>query len=635
MERCRNFHQNLMYKFQFYLRKFQKHKSYNLFFLWYTRTLNAIVWTLAIYAVSIPLPTTLQQSTNSTNTSNQYISCLNTRIPLIQYYNISRDVYLSLTQNNNSFSDFSLSITNSTKTIILCQQEAKSVEINVFRDISDNQFSLVILALLVAFSALLGYITSLILLPPLFGMVIAGVLFSLISRTQIGSSVIVPMSVLQVCRGAAVVVILGGFGLRLSHKILKTRFFEVIGLALIPSFVEIALVSLFAGFILQVPWEWACMSGSIVAAVAPTIVVPVLLKLKNQGYCVGNGLPDILISASYFQIIFILLILFTFRAIGISTSGLGLTILRGPMEFTIGIIYGSIFGVLSYFVGLGRKDDSRTRNRTIYYLGVALFSIYISPKIIIFGSDIAGAGVSGVITTSIVCSMAWGGQKKSVTESLKYIKLIVEPLIFGLLGYDLFLTRNGILFLTALEITGIIMVGIMFRSVVAFLVTFCFANLKIKDKLFVPIVWTSRGTLQAIAGSLALYSAHTPELMEYGKIVLFFAILSTILTFPLGYFPNSLFGTRMLTKESHTQGEDNNQANKETSTSNHADNQLDNISNAPPGDIFPVPPQGEEIDMTERVKITGIAEDARDLTEDKYGSTERLCDVDVSAEANL
>ena len=631
MERYKNCYQNVMYKFQVYQRTFQKHKSYKLFLLWYTRTINAIVWILAIYAVSIPIPATLPQSTNSTNTSHQYNSCLNTRIPLKQCSNISRDVYLSLTQNTNSFS---LSITNSNRTIILCQQVTESDEINVFRDISDNQFSLVILALLVAFAALLGYISSLILLPPLFGMVIAGVFFSLISRTEIGTAAIIPMSVLQVCRGAAVVVILGGFGLRLSHKILKTRFFEVIGLALIPSFVEIALVSLLIGLILQVPWEWACMSGSIVAAVAPTIVVPVLLKLKNHGYCVGNGLPDILISASYFQIIFILLILFTFRAIGISTSGLGLTILRGPMEFAIGIIYGSIFGALSCFVGLGRKEDSRTRNRTIYFLGVGLFSIYITPKIIIFGSDIAGAGVFGVIATSIMCSFAWGGQKKSVTESLKYTKLIVEPLIFGLFGYDLFLTRNAILFLTALEISGIIVVGIIFRSFVAFLVTFCFANLKIKDKLFVPIVWTSKGTLQAIAGSLALYSAHTPELMEYGKIVLFFAILSTIITFPLGYFPNSLLGTRMLTKESHTQSEANDQGNKETST-NHAEDQQDNISTTPTGDIVPTPPQSEEIGMTERVNITNVSETARDLTEDTYGSTERLCDTEVSAETNI
>lgn len=627
MEKCRNCYQQVMFKFQVYLRKFQEHKSYKLFLLWYTRTLNAIVWILAIYAVSIPISTTLPQPFNSTNTSNQYISCLNTRIPLPQNSNISRDVYLSLTQNNTSFS---LSITNSNKTIILCQRDTTSDEINVFRDISDKQLSLLILAMLVAFSALLGYLSSLIRLPPLFGNVIAGVFFSLISITQIGSSTIIPTSVLQVCRGAAVAVILGGFGLRLSHKILRTRFFEVIGLALIPSFVEIALVSILAGLVLQVPWEWACMSGSIVAAVAPTILVPVLLKLKNQGYCVENGLPDILISASYFQIIFILLILFTFRAIGISTSGLVLTILRGPMEFIIGIIYGGIFGALGCFVGLGRKEDSRTRNRTIYYLGVTLFSVYISPKIIIFGSDIAGAGVFGVITTSIVCSMVWGGQKKSVTESLKYIKLIVEPLIFGLLGYDLFLTRNSIFFVTGLEVLAIIVVGIIFRSVVAFFVTFCFANLKIKDKLFVPIVWTSKGTLQAIAGSLALYSAHTPELMEYGKIVLFFSILSTIVTFPLGYFSNSLLGSRMLTKESNIQGEDNDQPKKETSILIHSDNQSENIPVTPTGVIVSDPTQGQELEMTECDQVTDVAENARDLTEDKHGSMERLCDTEVS-----
>ncbi|KAI6648801.1 hypothetical protein LOD99_7063 [Oopsacas minuta] len=523
--------------------------------LWYTRCLIAIVWLLLIFAVSIPISKTLPQSLNSTNKSNQSLACKNGRIHLPEYSDTKDDTYLYISQNdNNSISvNILTNSTNYTYTYNICKVDSEysnTIEINVFKDISDNYLSLVTLALLVAFSAVLGYVSSLLFLPPLFGMVIAGIIFTHIPQGNFPATI--PRSVIHTCRTIAIVILLGGFSLRLSIKILKLRFFQVIGLAFIPSSVETALVSILTRLILQVDWQWACMSGVIVAVVSPTIVVPLLLRLKKQGYGKVNGISDILISASYYQIIFTVSILCTFRTFAISTSDLVLTIFRVPVELVIGLLYGIIFGLLGGLVGWGRKKHSRTRNRSIYFIGVTSLSLFGSSKVFVLGSDMLGAGITGFVITSIVCSLVWGSEKKYLAEIHKYIGYIIEPLLFGLIGYELNLTINPISAVTLIEIIGIILLGLASRSVVAFLISFCFPKLKLKERFFVPMVWVSKATLQAIAGSIALDSANTPELIEYGRIVLYFAIFSILLTSPLGFILTSFFGTRLLSQELHT-----------------------------------------------------------------------------------
>ena len=533
------------------------------------RSLITSVWVLVVYTLSIPVSRTLPQTVNSSSESNQTYSCLNTssfnRIPLSDYCT-SSNLAISLghyTSNTYSLFLYITSLYNSTNfTYIYANCNASdsfsTIELNPLKDISASYLSLTTLALLVAFSAFLGYVFDIIFLPRMLGMVLAGVIFTHIPRGVF--PVAIPRSLAYACRSVAIAIVLGTLGLSTSHKVLRYRFFEVFALAFVPSLVEVILVSLLAAFVLQIRWEWACMAGAIVAAVGPNIVAPLMLRLKKMRCNSTNGLPDILISASHIEIIIILFILLTFRAFAFSSSDLVFTILRGPIEVLVGAVYGILFAFAGLLVGWGRKESSRTRNRSIYFIGVTLLSIFGSMKIIIFGSDILGAGVMGVFVTSIMCSFLWGKEKKHIAKVLKCIRQIIDPFIFGLIGYELnFIITpfDGIVFI---EILSIVVTSTIFRCTIALLLMLFAPNMKIREKILTPIVWVSKATIQALFGSLALDSAFSldSDAISNGRTVLYFAILVILLTSPIGYVLTYVLGTHLLVKEPPTaQTEDN------------------------------------------------------------------------------
>ena len=535
----------------------------NLLSLWYMRCLITSVWILVIYTLSIPVSKTLPISQNSTNESNLEYSCLNASsfntIPLSENCSLNnRNLSISLGRNDasNTYSLF-LSIkslynsTNFTYRYTNCSDSDSfiTVYMSPFIDINDSYLSLTTLALLVAFSAFLGYVFKVIFLPPMVGMVLAGVIFTHTPREVF--LVEVPRSLAYACRSVAIAIVLGHLGLSTSHKVLKQRFFEVFGLALIPSLIEVIFVSLLATFLLQIRWEWACMAGAIVAAVGPNIVAPLMLRLKKMRYSSTNGLPDILISASHIEIILILFIFFIFRAVAFSSSDLIFTVLRSSIELLVGVVYGVVLGFAGWPVGWGRKESSRTINQSMYFIGVTLLSIFSSLKIIIFDTDMLGAGVVGVFVTSIVCSLLWRKKKRPVAKVLKCIRQLIDPLIFGLIGYEfnfVITSFNGIVFV---EITCIVVASSILRCTLALIIMMFAPKMRIKEKILTPIVWVSKATIQALFGSLALDSANSLEsdIIYNGRMVLYFALLVLLLTSPIGYVLTYILGTRLLVKE--------------------------------------------------------------------------------------
>ena len=562
-------------------RRFKKSRYGNgllkLLSLWYMRCLTTIVWILTVYTLAIPLSKSVPRPQNSSNESNLEYSCINAssfntiaNSGFCSLDNSNLSVSLGRNNNSDSYSLFLLissldNSTNYTYRYTDCNDSDLfiTVYLNPFEDISEAYLSLGTLALLVAFSAFIGYVFKVIYLPPMLGMVLAGVIFTHTPREVF--LVAIPRSLAYLCRSAAIAIVLGDLGFRTSHKVLNNRFFEVFGLALLPSLVEVTLVSLLATFVLQVRWEWACMAGAIVAAVGPNIVAPLMLRLKKMGYGSSSGLPDILISASHIEIALILFILLTFRAIAFSTSELVLKILRVPIELLAGVVYGLMVGFAGWPVGWGRKDSSRTRNRSMYIIGVILLSIFSSLKIIIFDIDILGAGVVGVVVASVVSSLLWQKEKKPVAKVLKSLRQIVDPLIFGLIGYEInFITNpfNGIVFV---EILCIVVASSIIRCTIALLVLLFAPKMVIKEKILTPIVWISKATIQALFGSLALDSAYSleSELVDNGRMVLYFGILVLLLTSPIGYVLTYIFGTRLLVKDIRTvQREDSKLANR-------------------------------------------------------------------------
>jgi len=89
-------------------------------------------------------------------------------------------------------------------------------------------------------------------------------------------------------RKIALVIILTRAGLDLDPSALKRLKVTVPKLGLIPWVVEATVVAALTNYLLDLPWIWGFLLGSIIAAVSPAVVVPCLFRLRAKGYGVAK-----------------------------------------------------------------------------------------------------------------------------------------------------------------------------------------------------------------------------------------------------------------------------------------------------------------------------------------------------------
>lgn len=96
---------------------------------------------------------------------------------------------------------------------------------------------------------------------------------------------------LSLYRKIALVIILTRAGLDLDPTALKRLKVTVPKLGLIPWVVEATVVAALTKYLLDLPWVWGFLLGSIIAAVSPAVVVPCLFRLRAKGYGVAKVRP--------------------------------------------------------------------------------------------------------------------------------------------------------------------------------------------------------------------------------------------------------------------------------------------------------------------------------------------------------
>lgn len=103
--------------------------------------------------------------------------------------------------------------------------------------------------------------------------------------------------VFLICRKVALVIILTRAGLDLDPKALKSMKITLPKVGLIPWVVEATVVAVLTRYLLDLPWVWGFLLGSIIAAVSPAVVVPCLFRLRGKGY----GVAKVRSKSNYIQ----------------------------------------------------------------------------------------------------------------------------------------------------------------------------------------------------------------------------------------------------------------------------------------------------------------------------------------------
>ncbi|XP_025095637.1 sodium/hydrogen exchanger 9B2-like isoform X1 [Pomacea canaliculata] len=346
-------------------------------------------------------------------------------------------------------------------------------------------------------------------------------------------------------RQIALTVILIRAGLGLDPKALRRLSFAVLRLAFSPCLSETVAIGVAAYLILDFPWPWGFMLGFVISAVSPAVVVPSLLSLSERGYGIDKGIPTLVIAAASLDDVLAITGFGVLLGISFSTGDIAWNICKGPLEAVIGIVYGMLGGIILWYIPQ-KKSRHLLLFRSAMLLGGGMLAVFGSKMV-----DWAGAGPLGCLTISFVAALRWRsevpkGKRNPVEGVTGVLWMIFQPLLFGLIGAQVNIASlepetvgKGI---------GVLTIGLVVRMVVSFLAVFG-TNLNLKERLFIPIAWLPKATVQAAIGSLALDTArdnNKTDLIPLGEQILTLAVLSILMTAPLGAVLIVITGKRLL-----------------------------------------------------------------------------------------
>uniref|UniRef100_A0A8C5D3I8 Cation/H+ exchanger transmembrane domain-containing protein n=1 Tax=Gouania willdenowi TaxID=441366 RepID=A0A8C5D3I8_GOUWI len=376
--------------------------------------------------------------------------------------------------------------------------------------------------------------------PPLLGMLLMG--FTLRNIPVVTDGVYIDHRWSASLRNIALAVILARAGLGLDPMALKKLKSVCLRVACGPCIVEASTAALISHFLLGLPWVWGFILGFVLGAVSPAVVVPSMLRLQKDGFGTEQGIPTLLMAAGSFDDILAITGFTTCLGMAFATGSTWYNLLRGVLEVAGGMVAGIVLGFLiQYFPSTDQKYI--VLKRSFLVLGLSVFAV--------FGSGVAGFPGSGGLCTLVLAFLAglgWGADKVRVEEVVGWAWDIFQPLLFGLIGAEIRVCElEG--HTVGLGIASVL-IALLIRVLFTFVCVLC-AGFNIKEKIFIALAWMPKATVQAAIGSTALDMARTKDdkqLQKYGMDVLTVAVLSILLTAPVGALIIGLSGPRLLQK---------------------------------------------------------------------------------------
>ena len=365
----------------------------------------------------------------------------------------------------------------------------------------------------------LGSIFNRLKLPQLLGMLLTGIILGPYLLNLLDPKI---LSISTDLRQIALIIILTRAGLNLDINDLKKVGRPAVLMCFVPATFEILGMIIFAPKFLGLGLLDSAILGTVIAAVSPAVVVPKMLKLMEDGYGTEEGIPQLIMAGASVDDVFVIVLFTSF--IGLASNGTfsALNLIKIPTSIFFGISVGFLCAILLiYFF---KKIHIRDSMKVIIILNISFL-------LVTFEHSLTGIiGFSGLLA---IMSMGTGIQEKNSILakrlSAKYSKLWIaaEVILFVLVGATV-----NIKYALGASIPAIllIMTVIAFRMAGVFLCLLG-TSLSYKERLFCMIAYCPKATVQAAIGSIPLSMG-----LSAGNIILTVAVLSILITAPLGAF---------------------------------------------------------------------------------------------------
>lgn len=370
-------------------------------------------------------------------------------------------------------------------------------------------------ALILLIGYLFGQLAKLIKLPPLIGMMLAGILIGPSGLMWLDEST---LSISGALRQIALIIILMRAGLTLNVLQLKKVGRPALLMSFVPATMEIIGVTLLSTLLLNLSLIDGILLGTILAAVSPAVVVPSMLKIMDQRYGTTQGIPQMILAAASIDDI-IVIVLFT-SVLTIATGGTfnPISLLHIPLQIGGGIAIGLLLG-WAWFYLFERSS----------FQGIEQFIIVFSSCLLIVGLEHQFAlPISSLLAVMTSC-MFLNYKKPQITQSLSQktesIWQVAQIFLFVLIGAAVEVTQMKHAGLLAL----LVIIGALLFRMVGVWMSLMHTPFTTKERLFTMLAYTPKATVQAAIGAIPLMSG-----VPSGALLLAVAVISILFTAPLG-----------------------------------------------------------------------------------------------------
>ena len=379
---------------------------------------------------------------------------------------------------------------------------------------------------------ILGSIFNRLKLPQLIGMLLTGIILGPFLLNLLDPKI---LSISADLRQIALIIILTRAGLNLDINDLKKVGRPAILMCFLPATFEILSMIILAPKFLGLGLLDSAILGTVIAAVSPAVIVPKMLKLMEEAYGTDRSIPQLIMAGASVDDVFVIVLFTSFIRLASNGTFSMLNLIKIPTSIFFGISVGFLCAI--FLIYLFKKIHIRDSLKVIIILNISFL-------LVTFEHSLTGIiGFSGLLA---IMSMGTGIQGKnsilSKRLSVKYSKLWIaaEVMLFVLVGATV-----NIKYALGASIPAIllIMTVVVFRMAGVFL---CLAgtSLSYRERLFCMIAYCPKATVQAAIGSIPLSMG-----LSSGNIILTVAVLSILITAPLGAFAIDISYKKLLKKE--------------------------------------------------------------------------------------
>lgn len=367
-------------------------------------------------------------------------------------------------------------------------------------------------------------------LPPLFGMLVAGILLgpaclNLLSDTMLSLS--------AELRQLALVIILLRAGLSLDLNDLKKVGRPAVLMCFLPACFEIAAMLILAPMFFGITIIEAAILGSVLAAVSPAVIVPKMLKLMETGYGTEKSIPQMILAGASVDDVFVIVLFSIFTSLALNGTFSVMSLAQIPCSILLGILAGVMAG---FFIHWLLKWLPSPSLKVLLLLSAALLLTALETAL---KGSIAFSGLLAVMSMGIVIQKKEMMTAQVLSKSFSSLWNGGEILLFVLVG-------AAVNIKVAASAGGSAFILIFLVLIMRMLGVFCCllkTNLNKGERLFCMIAYTPKATVQAAIGSIPLAMG-----LPCGELVLTIAVLSILITAPLGAFMIDTTYPRLLKK---------------------------------------------------------------------------------------